>query len=38
LVLADVAAEDGAKHDPERLAAVFRELFRFQGETKLGVR
>ena len=27
LVLADVAAEDGARHDPERLAAAFRELF-----------
>jgi uncharacterized cofD-like protein len=38
LVLADVAAEDGARHDPERLAAAFRELFRFHGETSLGVR
>jgi uncharacterized cofD-like protein len=27
LVLADVAAEDGARHDPERLATAFRELF-----------
>jgi uncharacterized cofD-like protein len=27
LVLADVAAEDGARHDPKRLAGAFRELF-----------
>jgi uncharacterized cofD-like protein len=27
LVLADVAAEDGMRHDPERLAAAFRALF-----------
>ncbi|HUN32713.1 MAG TPA: uridine diphosphate-N-acetylglucosamine-binding protein YvcK [Trebonia sp.] len=37
LVLADVAAEDGARHDPERLAAAFREIFGFHGETSLGV-
>jgi len=38
LVLADVAAEDGARHDPERLAVAFREIFEFHGETSLGVR
>ncbi|HEX4831753.1 MAG TPA: uridine diphosphate-N-acetylglucosamine-binding protein YvcK [Trebonia sp.] len=27
LVLADIAAEDGARHDPERLAAAFRGVF-----------
>jgi uncharacterized cofD-like protein len=32
LALADVAAEDGVRHDPERLAAAFRGLFR--GVTK----
>ncbi len=38
LVLADVAAEDGARHDPQRLAAAFRELLGSTGETRLGVR
>jgi len=28
LALADIAADDGVRHDPERLAAAFRELFR----------
>jgi hypothetical protein len=27
VALADVAAPDGARHDPERLAAAFREIF-----------
>jgi uncharacterized cofD-like protein len=27
LVLADVAADDGVRHDPERLAAAFRKIF-----------
>jgi uncharacterized cofD-like protein len=37
VVLADVAAEDGARHDPERLATTFRELFDSYGETRVGV-
>jgi hypothetical protein len=35
LLLADVAAEDGARHDPERLAGAFRELF--GGSDRVGV-
>jgi uncharacterized cofD-like protein len=31
LVLADVAAEDGARHDPVRLAAAYRQLFGVAG-------
>ena len=37
LVLADVAAEDGARHDPVRLAAAYRKLFD-GGENRVGVR
>jgi uncharacterized cofD-like protein len=36
LVLADVAAEDGARHDPERLAAAFRELLGSTGRLAWG--
>ena len=37
LALADVAAEDGARHDPERLAAAYRELLD-GGGNRVGVR
>jgi uncharacterized cofD-like protein len=37
LALADVAAADGARHDPMRLAAAYRELFD-GGDNQVGVR
>jgi uncharacterized cofD-like protein len=37
LALADVAAEDGTRHDPVRLAAAYRELFD-GGDNRVGVR
>jgi uncharacterized cofD-like protein len=37
LALAEVAAEDGVRHDPERLAAAFRELFGGNPESRRGV-
>lgn len=36
VVLSDVAAEDGAKHDPVRLAEAYRQIFRSGGRTQLG--
>jgi uncharacterized cofD-like protein len=35
VVLADVAAEDGAKHDPVRLAEAYRRIFSVAGEEEL---
>jgi uncharacterized cofD-like protein len=41
LVLSDVAAADGARHDPVRLAAAYRDVFgefeRFRGKLLVGV-
>jgi uncharacterized cofD-like protein len=41
LVLSDVAAADGARHDPERLAAAYRDVFgefdRVRGKLLVGV-
>jgi uncharacterized cofD-like protein len=41
LVLSDVAAADGARHDPVRLAAAYRDVFgefdRFRGKLHVGV-
>jgi uncharacterized cofD-like protein len=41
LVLSDVAAADGARHDPGRLAAAYRDVFgefdRFRGKLLVGV-
>jgi uncharacterized cofD-like protein len=36
LVLSDVAAADGARHDPARLATAYRQIFGGQGEWRAG--
>jgi 2-phospho-L-lactate transferase/gluconeogenesis factor (CofD/UPF0052 family) len=36
VVLSDVAAEDGVKHDPVCLAEAYRQIFRSGGSTQLG--
>jgi uncharacterized cofD-like protein len=36
VMLSDVAAEDGVKHDPVRLAEAYRQIFRSGGSTQLG--
>jgi uncharacterized cofD-like protein len=38
LLLADVAASDGARHDPVRLAAAYREIFHAQMLRRRGLR